>query len=260
MKTTEIKEAVKKAYSNVLTKKSSSCCSTDCCGPDNSISEDYRRIEGYVKEADYGLGCGIPVKFAGIKEDDIVLDLGSGAGNDVFIAGKIVGRKGKVVGLDMTEAMIEKAQTNKKMLGADNVEFILGEIENIPLDNESIDVILSNCVLNLVPDKVKAFREIYRVLKTSGHFTISDIVFSGDIPEKIKKAAELSMGCISGAINKKDYLKIIDSLGFKNINIFAEKTISLPDTKMLKYISVEELTHYKKNENTILSITIGGSK
>lgn len=260
METTQIKETVKKAYTSVLTERNSGCCGTDCCSTGESMADDYTTLDGYVAEADYGLGCGIPTEYANMKEGDFVLDLGSGAGNDVFIASKTVGDKGKVIGLDMTEAMIEKANANKAKLGFKNVEFRFGEIESIPVENNSIDVVLSNCVLNLVPDKEKAFSEIHRVLKSRGHFTISDIVISDDLPEKVRKTAELYAGCISGAVKKEDYLNIISDSGFKNVKILKEKVIDISDESMLKYISSEELEDYKNSGNRILSITVKGIK
>lgn len=260
METTQIKETVKKAYTKVLTERNSGCCGTECCSTGESMADDYTQLEGYVAEADFGLGCGIPTEFANMKQGDTVLDLGSGAGNDVFIASKIVGEKGKVIGLDMTEAMIKKANSNKEKLGFKNVEFRFGEIEDMPVESESIDVVLSNCVINLVPDKAKAFGEIYRVLKSGGHFTISDVVISGDLPENIKEAAELYAGCVSGAMKKGDYIKKINETGFKDIKIFKEKSVSVSDESMLKFISKDELEEYKENGNGILSITISGSK
>ncbi|MEP7145438.1 MAG: arsenite methyltransferase [bacterium] len=260
METSEIKEAVKKAYTNVLEERNSGCCATECCGTGENISDDYTNQSGYKAEADYGLGCGIPTEFAQINKGNIVLDLGSGAGNDVFIASKTVGEGGKVIGLDMTDAMINKANSNKEKLGFTNVEFVLGEIEDMPVQTESIDVVLSNCVLNLVPDKSKAFKEIYRVLKRGGHFTISDIVISGELPEKILKTAEMYAGCIAGAMRKDEYVETISRSGFENIKIFKEKPIELSDKLMLKYLNQQELSEYKSGRNKIMSITISGVK
>ena len=260
METTEIKETVKKAYTKVLTERDSGCCGTDCCTTGESMADDYTKLEGYVAEADFGLGCGIPTEFADIKKGDTVLDLGSGAGNDVFIASKTTGDGGIVIGLDMTEAMIEKANANKEKLGFKNVEFRLGEIEDMPVNSNSVDVVLSNCVMNLVPDKEKAFREMYRVTKPGGHFTISDIVISGELPDKVRHAAEMYAGCIGGAIEKSDYLNIITESGFKDVKILKEKTIDISEESMLKYISYEELKNYKDSKGRILSITVSGKK
>ncbi|MBK8549649.1 MAG: arsenite methyltransferase [Ignavibacteria bacterium] len=260
MEITEIKKTVKKAYTKVLTERGSGCCGTDCCSNGDNMAEDYTKLDGYVADADYGLGCGIPTEFANIKEGDTVLDLGSGAGNDVFIAAKTVGVKGKVIGLDMTEAMIEKANANKDKLGISNVVFRFGEIEEMPVENDSVDVVLSNCVLNLVPDKSKAFGEIHRVLKNGGHFTISDIVISGDLPGNVKQAAEMYAGCVAGAMEKKDYIDAIKAAGFKEVKVLKEKTIEISDESMLKFVSDNELKDYKDSGRKILSITVYGIK
>jgi arsenite methyltransferase len=260
MENTLIKESVKKAYTQVLEEQGSGCCGTDCCSSGDTMAEDYSSLEGYVKEADYALGCGIPTKFANIKEGDTVLDLGSGAGNDVFIAAKITGDNGKVIGLDMTEAMVSKADQNKEKLGINNVEFRLGDIEDMPVDNNSIDVVLSNCVMNLVPDKEKAFSEMYRVIRPGGHFTISDIVITGDLPDKVRHAAEMYAACVSGAVIKEEYLKTIQDCGFTNVRILKEKTIEISDETMLKLINDDELSKHKNSGTKILSITVSGIK
>ena len=267
MKTAEeLKETVRQKYGEIALQSKevneTSCCGSGCCSDEayNIMNDDYATLEGYNPDADLGLGCGLPTQFAKIKKGDTVLDLGSGAGNDVFIASKTVGENGKVIGLDMTEAMISKANANKEKLGFTNVEFRFGEIENMPVENESIDVVLSNCVLNLVPDKEKAFSEIHRVLKNGGHFTISDIVISDDLPEKIRKTAELYAGCISGAVKKEEYLELISRSGLKDVRILKEKVIEISDDSMLKYISGDELEDYKNSKNRILSITVTGNK
>ena len=192
----------------------SSCCgSIGCCDSmDYSIfSDDYTKLEGYNPDADLGLGCGLPTQYAGIVKGNHVLDLGSGAGNDCFVASTLVGEEGKVTGIDFTDAMLEKANKNLEKSGFKNIAFIKGDIENMPLQDNTNDVVISNCVLNLVPDKEKAFSEIRRVLKPGGHFCISDIVLTGDLPNKLKEAAEMYAGCVSGALQKSDYLKIIKS-------------------------------------------------
>ncbi|HMQ68368.1 MAG TPA: arsenite methyltransferase [Ignavibacteria bacterium] len=260
MESTLIKESVKKAYTEVLEERGSGCCGTDCCSSGDSMAEDYSTLEGYVKEADYALGCGIPTKFADIKEGDTVLDLGSGAGNDVFIAAKIAGDSGKVIGLDMTEAMINKANQNREKLGMENVEFKLGDIEDMPVDNNSVDVVLSNCVMNLVPDKKRAFSEMYRVIRPGGHFTISDIVITGELPDKVRHAAEMYAACVSGAVQKEDYINIIKDCGFTNVSILKEKIIDISDDTMLDLISEDELKDHKRSGTKILSITVSGIK
>lgn len=260
-----IKKIVQEKYSQIAKSTNQGCCGpkSSCCGSDiqySMIGDEYKNIEGYVQEADLGLGCGIPTEFANIKMGDVVLDLGCGAGNDVFIARNFVGETGKVIGIDMTKEMIQKANFNKEKLGFQNVEFRLGEIENLPVENETIDVVISNCVLNLVPDKKKAFSEIYRVLKKSGHFCISDIVVEGELPAELKKSAELYVGCVAGALQKDEYLKIILEKNFKNIVIKREKKISLPESLLKKFLSEEEFLQFLNSSSGIISITIYGEK
>lgn len=263
----EIKELVKEKYSQIATQSrtanASSCCgATGCCGDDvyNIMADDYTKLEGYVADADLGLGCGLPTEFAQIKEGDIVIDLGSGAGNDAFIARRIAGEKGKVIGIDFTEAMIARARDNAEKLGYNNVEFRQGDIESMPVTSNKADVIVSNCVLNLVPNKYKVFSEIYRVLKPGGHFSISDIVLEGPLPEKWKEVAELYAGCVSGAIQKSEYLGIIDEAGFSNITLQKDKTIVIPDEILAEYLSAEEIDEYKKGKVRITSVTVFAEK
>lgn len=267
MKEKDLKQTVKEKYGNIASQSSllnsSSCCSTSGCCDElefSMIGDEYLQIAGHNPDADFGLGCGIPTEFAGIKNGDSVLDLGSGAGNDCFVARSIVGEYGKVTGLDFTEEMIHKAKLNVEKTGFTNIEFILGDIENMPLPESNYDVIISNCVLNLVPDKEKAFSEIYRVLKPGGHFCISDVVLSGKLPDKVKSAAEMYAGCVAGASQKPDYLKLIQETGFSQIKIHKEKLISVPDNVLLKYISTEELNDLKSKGNGIFSITVSAVK
>lgn len=263
----DLKAIVKEKYTEIAKQSKeqneTSCCgSTGCCDSvDYTIfSDDYSNLQGYNKEADLGLGCGIPTEFAGIKEGHHVLDLGSGAGNDCFVARSIVGNKGKVTGIDFTEAMIEKARINNEKLGYKNVEFVQGDIEEMPLPDNSFDVVISNCVLNLVPDKEKAFKEIYRVLKPGGHFCVSDVVISGNLPEKIKEDAEMYAGCVSGAIAKHDYLELINKSNFSKITIEKEKEIEIPNSIMLNYLTLKELRKFKSDRIGIFSITVKGFK
>ncbi len=263
----DLKAVVKEKYSEIAnqtkTQNETSCCgSTGCCDSvDYTIfSDDYSNLEGYSSDADLGLGCGIPTEFAHLKPGDSVLDLGSGAGNDCFVARAIVGESGKVTGLDFTEAMIEKARINTQKLAYQNVEFVQGDIEEMPLPDHSFDVVISNCVLNLVPDKEKAFKEIYRVLKPGGHFCVSDVVISGNLPEKIKEDAEMYAGCVSGAIQKDDYLQKIKENHFNEIEIKKEKEIEIPNNIMLNYISLDELRKFKKEKTGIYSITVKAKK
>jgi len=228
--TIEIKDMVREKYGVIATQEksdSTSCCTTTgCCGDVTSIMADnYAELPGYVADADLGLGCGLPTEYAQIKEGDTVIDLGSGAGNDVFVARRIVGDKGRVIGIDFTEAMIERARKNNDKLGFKNVEFRLGEIESMPVTSNYANVIVSNCVLNLVPNKHRAFSEIFRVLKPGGHFSISDIVLTAELPASIKEVAEMYAGCVSGAIQQEDYLSIIHEAGFNNVRIQKEKPI-----------------------------------
>ncbi len=245
------------------TQNETSCCgSTGCCGEvDYTIfSDDYTQIEGYAADADLGLGCGLPTEFAGIKKGDVILDLGSGAGNDCFVARALTGETGRVVGIDFTDEMLKKANEHVQKLNLKNVEFIKGDIENMPLPDNEFDVIVSNCVLNLVPDKQKAFAEMYRTLKTGGHFCVSDVVIVGDLPDAIKKDAEMYAGCVSGAIQKEDYLAVISKVGFSNTTIHKEKAIEIPDDILLNYLSAEKLAEYKASGLGIFSITVSAYK
>ncbi|MCH7517144.1 MAG: arsenite methyltransferase [Bacteroidetes bacterium] len=266
MQTNEkLKQMVKEKYGEIA-ESGSSCCGPTCCGPKSKVvdysimQDDYTNLDGYVADADLGLGCGLPTEFAGIKEGDTVVDLGSGAGNDVFVARAIVGEKGKVIGLDFTQEMIDKANENKEKVGFTNVEFKLGGIEDIPLENDTADVVVSNCVLNLVPDKEKAFAEMYRIIKPNGHFCVSDIVLKGELPDELKKSAEMYAGCVSGAIQQADYLEIINNAGFKNVEIKKTKVIELPDDILKNYLSDEEMNIFKENKIGIFSITVVGYK
>jgi len=254
----EIKNVVKGKYAEIAVLTETKCC----CGSNNKVvdytimKDEYDKLEGYVKDADLGLGCGLPTEFAGIKIGDTVIDLGSGAGNDVFIARAIVGDEGKVIGLDFTDEMVNRAIRNKEKLGYRNVEFALGEIESMPLDSELADVVISNCVLNLVPDKKKAFAEIYRILKPGAHFCVSDIVIKGELHPDLKKSAAMYAGCVAGALQQDEYLNIIKESGFKDIEIKKIKIIDLPDEMLLKYLSAGEVNNYKQKIEGIYSITV----
>ncbi|MFM6925584.1 MAG: arsenite methyltransferase [Ferruginibacter sp.] len=264
----QIKELVKEKYAAIaeqsLTQNATSCCgaTSSCCGDEvyNIMSDNYTKLEGYNADADLGLGCGLPTEFAKIKTGDTVIDLGSGAGNDAFIARKIVGETGKVMGIDFTEAMINKARANAEKLGFNNVEFRLGDIDDMPVTSNYADVIVSNCVLNLVPNKHKVISEIFRVLKPGAHFSISDIVLEGALPSKWKEAAELYAGCVSGAIQKQVYLEMIEAAGFKNITLQKEKEIIIPDDILKNYLSDSEITEYKNGSTKITSITVYAEK
>ena len=262
----ELKLIVNKKYGDIAlsseTNNSSCCNSNSCCDADDYtiFSDDYTLLKGYNPDADLSLGCGIPTKYANIHEGDSVLDLGSGAGNDCFVARAEAGDSGKVTGLDFTEEMVKKARNNLTKTGFTNIEFIKGDIEDMPLPSDIYDVVLSNCVLNLVPDKRRAFREINRVLRPGGHFCISDIVTTGSLPENLQEAAEMYAGCVSGAIVKEYYIDIIVGIGFKDIEIHKEKEIEIPEDIILKYLNNDELKLYKDTGTSIVSITVSGRK
>jgi len=266
MKSEDLKSIVKEKYGIIALQidEDKSCCgSSSCCGTgvDYTVfSESYEKLEGYNPDADMNLGCGIPTDFAHIKEGDHLLDLGSGAGNDCFVARAIVGDKGKVAGLDMTEPMVVKARENCAKLKFTNVDFVLGDIEVMPFDEKIFDVVISNCVLNLVPDKTKAFKEIFRVLKPGGHFCVSDVVIKGTLSERMKKDAEMYAGCVSGASEMSEYLKIVENSGFLNIKIHKQKEIKLPDSLLAEYNDANELTSYHTGETGIFSITVSASR
>lgn len=262
-----LKQLVKDKYTEIA-EQSKSQNETTCCGATCGCStvdyavmaDDYSKLEGYVADADLGLGCGLPTEFAMIKAGDTVVDLGSGAGNDAFVARSIVGKNGKVIGVDFTEKMVEKAKANSERLGYKNVEFRHGDIENMPLAGDIADVVVSNCVLNLIPNKEQAFRETFRILKTGGHFSVSDIVLVGELPEGLRRNAEMYAGCVSGAIQKEDYLKIIEKTGFKNIRVQKDKRITLPDEILSEYLSSEGAEKFKSGNTGIFSVTVYAEK
>ena len=262
----ELKDIVKQKYSEIALQDKetnmSSCCGSGCCSTEvyNIMSDDYTKLEGYSADADIGLGCGLPTEFAQIKKGDTVIDLGSGAGNDCFIARAITGDTGKVIGIDFTEAMINKARENADKLGFNNVEFRYGDIEKMPITVNAADVVVSNCVLNLVPNKNNVFKEIFRVLKPNGHFSISDVVLVGNLHDKLKGAAEMYAGCISGAIQKEAYMDLVKSNGFKDITIQKEKAIVIPDDILAGYLSPDEIHSFRSSDMGIYSITVFAKK
>lgn len=264
----DVKEIVKEKYTEIANQtkgqNQSSCCgsgSSCCSNLDVSIfSDNYNKIAGYIADADLGLGCGLPTEFAFIKPGDTVIDLGSGAGNDAFVARSMVGESGLVIGVDMTEAMIALANKNCDKYGFTNVQFRLGDIENMPIGANKADVVISNCVLNLVPDKKRAFAEVFRVLKANGHFSISDVVLVGELPAPIVNAAEMYAGCVSGAIQKDAYMKLIEDKGFINIKLQKEKQIIIPDEILLDYLTEDELVDFNKSKTGIYSITVYAEK
>jgi len=264
----KLKQIVREKYGEIAQKNENeaACCgpsSAACCNADDDLkifSMDYADIEGYNPDADLGLGCGIPTEFANIKKGDTVVDLGSGAGNDCFVARQMTGPNGYVIGVDMTPNMIDKARDNASKLGAKNIEFRLGEIENLPVKNDEANVVISNCVLNLVPDKKSALEETFRILKNGGHFSVSDIVTYDEIPQGLRDDASLYAGCVSGALIKADYLKIIEDAGFVNIKVQREKKISLPGQMLEKHLNPQEVEVYKNDFAGIASITVYAEK
>ncbi len=262
----QLKEIVRKKYSEIALQDKetnmSSCCGAGGCSTEvyNIMSDDYTTLEGYNADADLGLGCGLPTQFARIKKGDVVVDLGSGAGNDCFIARHETGETGKIIGIDFTPAMIDKARANAEARGFNNVEFRQGDIEHMPISANVADVIVSNCVLNLVPNKNGVFQEIYRVLKPGGHFSISDVVLVGALPDGLRKDAEMYAGCVAGAIQKQVYMELIDANGFENVTIQKEKAIVIPDDILKNYLSQDEINSFKTGDTGIFSITVFAQK
>lgn len=260
----QLREIVRQKYADVVT--GSDCCAP-CCGSEekpvdefNMIGDAYDGVSGYVADADLSLGCGVPVEHAGLQSGQTVLDLGSGAGLDVFVARSEVGESGHVIGVDMTAEMIAKARENAQKSGFDNVEFRLGEIEHLPVVSDSVDVVISNCVLNLVPDKQRAFAEIFRVLKPGGHFCISDIVSSRELPEWVRGIAEAYAGCVAGAIPKAHYMKLIEQTGFEQLNIASERRIDVPAELVAESLTAEQLQQAVKNDLHVMSVTVTAQK
>jgi arsenite methyltransferase len=262
----QIKELVKQKYSEIALQdketNQSSCCGAGGCSTEvyNIMSDDYSKLGGYNPDADLGLGCGLPTQYARIKKGDVVVDLGSGAGNDCFVARAETGETGKVIGVDFTEAMIQKARQNAEKLGFNNVEFRFGDIEHMPVTAGAADVVVSNCVLNLVPNKDAVIKDIYRVLKPGGHFSISDIVLVGSLPDKLKNEAEMYAGCVAGAIQKEVYMELIKQNGFTDITIQKEKAIVIPNDILAKYLDEAELASFKNGNTGIFSITVYAQK
>jgi arsenite methyltransferase len=262
----QIKDMVRRKYSEIALQdketNESSCCGSSCCSTEvyNIMADDYNTLEGYNPDADLGLGCGLPTQFAKIKKGDVVIDLGSGAGNDAFIARHETGETGKVIGIDFTPAMIERARNNAEVRGFNNVEFRQGDIEKMPVTSNVANVIVSNCVLNLVPNKDAVIKEIFRVLKHGGHFSISDIVLEGELPKEIKEAAEMYAGCVAGAIQKQVYLELIENNGFTNITIQKDKAIIVPDDILSNYLSAEQIAAFKQSGTGIRSVTVYAEK
>ncbi|HOP43687.1 MAG TPA: arsenite methyltransferase [Flavobacteriales bacterium] len=261
-----LKDNVRRQYAAIARQdkatNASSCCGAGGCSTEvyNIMTDDYTGLAGYAPDADLGLGCGLPTQFAGIRPGDTVLDLGSGAGNDCFVARHETGADGRVIGVDFTPEMVAKARENAGKLGFQNVEFRQGDIEELPVSDGMIDVVVSNCVLNLVPDKRKAFSEVMRVLRPGGHFSISDVVLVGELPEAIREAAEMYAGCVSGALQESEYLGIIHELGFEQVTVQKRKAIVVPDDILSNYLDPAAMEQYRASGTGIFSITVSASK
>lgn len=261
-----LKDIVRQKYTEIAVQdkgtNEASCCGSTCSSTEvyNIMNEDYSELNGYTPNADLGLGCGLPTQFAKIQQGNTVIDLGSGAGNDCFVARAEAGESGKIIGIDFTPAMIEKARANAIKLGYHNVEFRQGDIESIPVTANTADVVISNCVLNLVPNKDAVIKEIFRVLKPGGHFSISDIVLKGDLPKALQEVAEMYAGCVSGAIQKDHYLELLRINGFTNITIQKQKVIVIPSDILSNYLTAEEIEQFRVGETGIFSITVYAEK
>ena len=263
----EIRTLVRERYGAIV-REGESCCAPASCGcgaemaPDglNMIGDAYAGVAGHLAEADFNLGCGVPTRHAALAAGETVLDLGSGAGNDVFIARHEVGPKGRVIGVDMTPEMIVKARANASKLGYDNVEFRLGEIEQMPIEAGSVDVVISNCVLNLVPDKTSAFAEMFRVLRPGGRFCVSDIVATGELPGPVQDAAGLYVGCVAGAMPEADYLALLSGVGFERVHVAEAKSVAIPDDALAPHMDAAELAAFRASGIVLKSVTVLGFK
>lgn len=262
----KLRETVRQKYAEIANARSSSCCEPRSSVPEtnegsfNMIGDAYDGIGGYVADADLGLSCGVPVRHAGIQPGQTVLDLGSGAGLDAFVARNEVGVEGHVIGVDMTPEMVAKARENRAKSGFENVEFRLGEIEHLPVISDSVDVTISNCVLNLVPDKRRAFAEIFRVLKPGGHFCISDIVSSQALPEWVQGIADAYAGCVSGALPAAEYLELIREAGFVQVAVATEKRIDIPAELFASSLTREQQAEVVANNLHVMSVTVTAEK
>ncbi len=258
-----IKEVVREKYGQIAEGAVSSCSdASSCCSGDDisMIGDAYDTVEGYVADADLGLGCGLPTEYANLSPGQTVLDLGAGAGLDAFVARRIVGEEGHVLGVDMTPQMVEKARANAQALGYENVDFYLGDIEAMPIAADTVDVVISNCVLNLVPNKAAAFAEMYRVLKPGGHFCVSDVVYQGEIPETVRRSAELYVGCVAGAMERGAYLDALREAGFTDVAVVKERVIDIPEQALEGILSASEWEALVASGSAALSVTVYGVK
>lgn len=264
----QFRETVRKKYAEVARSAGAGCCDVPACCNDESgltdeitmIGDAYDGVGGYMEEADLGLGCGLPVEHAGLQSGQTVLDLGSGAGLDIFVAREHVGDTGHLIGVDMTAEMISKARANARQAGFENAEFRLGEIENLPVRSDEVDVVISNCVLNLVPNKQRAFAEIYRVLKKGGHFCISDVVSSREMPGWARDIADAYAGCVSGTIPREDYLDAIRDSGFSDVKVVTERRIEVPQDLLASRLTKDQLAEVQENDLYVMSVTVTASK
>lgn len=263
--TDQIKTMVREKYAEIA-KGDKQVIQASCCGATSSSEEVYNimadeyDMDGYNEDADLGLGCGLPTQYAMIQPGHTVVDLGSGAGNDCFVARHEAGDTGKVIGIDFTPEMLALARRNADVRGFNNVEFRQGDIEDMPVTDGIVDVVVSNCVLNLLPDKSKIFSEIHRVLRPGGHFSISDIVLVGDLPAELTKTAEMYAGCVSGAIQKDEYLGLISAAGFEQVTVQKEKEIIIPDDILSDYMTADAIAAFKASDTGIFSVTVFGRK
>ena len=274
MRKKEIKKVIRESYAKIANQDSSCCAPIDSCCEGTNLTENISRKIGYTEEelkavpggANLGLGCGNPVALVSLKEGETILDLGSGAGFDCFLSANKVGKNGKVIGIDMTPEMIEKARENAKKGKYENVEFRLGELENLPVADNSVDAIISNCVINLVPDKKRVFMETFRVLKPGGRLMISDIVLLKKLPDFIKNSIEAYIGCVSGAILRDEYLGLIKAVGFREVRIVDETSFPWENMssdpaarKIIENFKIppEEV---KKRARSVISIKVCGTK
>ena len=247
----EIKEVVRERYAEIASQGSSCCpsctCSTDLFEQAKAMGYSWQELGSIPEAAVMGLGCGNPTALAELKEGEIVLDLGSGGGVDVLLAAQRVGESGYVIGVDMTEEMVERARQNASRHGYRNVEFKVGEIENLPLDDDSVDVIISNCVINLSPDKLATFKEAFRVLKTGGRILISDLVTEGELPEDVRRSFEAWAACIAGALEKQEYVDTIRRAGFRDVSVVAQHSYAEPgmDDRLPGKITSVQVKAYK---------------
>ncbi|MFZ2472671.1 MAG: arsenite methyltransferase [Methanothrix sp.] len=273
IKEKEIKRAVKEGYARIAKQATSHYSSPSCCGC-SDIPEEISKRMGYSDEeisaappeSNMGLGCGNPVALASLREGEVVLDMGAGAGFDCFLASYRVGASGKVIGVDITSEMVDRARANARKGGYTNIDFRQGDLENMPVADSLVDVVISNCVINLVPNKKMVFKEAFRVLKPGGRLAVSDVVLTRELPEFVKRSSKAYIGCLAGAIMKDEYLQIIKSVGFSEVNVVAESSFPveslLCETSGTEVIENPNISAEQQNEvaDSVLSIKVSGVK